>query len=399
MAENDAPVQRSEYIAHRKETEGQKWEEQPLHVHLKHTAELASKSASSFDAAEWGYFSGIVHDIGKYSQKFQRKIRGENIRVDHSTAGAQLAWNKNGLYQLMSYCIAGHHAGLPDSGSKQDDGSDGTLYGRLGKKVENYEAYKQEIEVSKIQRPPFSNTQGERFPDFTIATFIRFIFSCLVDADYLDTEAFMKKKRNIQYTTIEELTDRLDKYMKKKKWLENAEQETVNGHRTEILKSCISLSQGGKGIYQLTVPTGGGKTVSSLAFALHHAAQHKMERIIYVIPYTSIIEQTAEVFREILGAENVLEHHSNVNYEEKDIISDEIREKLQLATENWDCPVVVTTNVQFFESLYASRTSQCRKLHNIANSVIIYDEVQMLPVNYIKPCIPMFFVFNSPFSS
>lgn len=137
------------------------------------------------------------------------------------------------------------------------------------------------------------------------------------------------------------------------------------------------------------MPTGGGKTVSSLAFALHHAAQHKMERIIYVIPYTSIIEQTAEVFREILGAENVLEHHSNVNYEEKDIISDEIREKLQLATENWDCPVVVTTNVQFFESLYASRTSQCRKLHNIANSVIIYDEVQMLPVNYIKPCIVM----------
>ena len=124
MAENDAPVQRSEYIAHRKETDEQKWEEQPLHVHLKHTAELASKLASSFDAAEWGYFSGIVHDIGKYSQKFQRKIRGENIRVDHSTAGAQLAWNKNGLYQLMSYCIAGHHAGLPDSGSKQDDGSD-----------------------------------------------------------------------------------------------------------------------------------------------------------------------------------------------------------------------------------------------------------------------------------
>lgn len=389
MAENDAPVQRSEYIAHRKETDEQKWEEQPLHVHLKHTAELASKLASSFDAAEWGYFSGIVHDIGKYSQKFQRKIRGENIRVDHSTAGAQLAWNKNGLYQLMSYCIAGHHAGLPDSGSKQDDGSDGTLYGRLGKKVENYEAYKQEIEISKIQRPPFSNTQGERFPNFTIAAFIRFIFSCLVDADYLDTEAFMKKERNIQYTTIEELTDRLDKYMKKKKWMENAEQETVNGHRTEILKSCISLSQGEKGIYQLTVPTGGGKTVSSLAFALHHAAQHKMERIIYVIPYTSIIEQTAEVFREILGAENVLEHHSNVNYEEKDIISDEIREKLQLATENWDCPVVVTTNVQFFESLYASRTSQCRKLHNIANSVIIYDEVQMLPVNYIKPCIVM----------
>ncbi len=389
MAENDAPVQHSEYIAHRKETEEQKWEEQPLHVHLKHTAELASKFASSFDAAEWGYFSGMVHDIGKYSQKFQRKIRGENIRVDHSTVGAQLAWNKNGLYQLMSYCIAGHHAGLPDSGSKQDDESDGTLYGRLEKKVENYEAYKQEIEISKIQRPPFSNTQGERFPDFTVAAFIRFIFSCLVDADYLDTEAFMKRERNIQYTTIEELTDRLDKYMKKKKWLENAEQETVNGHRTEILKSCISLSQGEKGIYQLTVPTGGGKTVSSLAFALHHAAQHKMERIIYVIPYTSIIEQTAEVFREILGAENVLEHHSNVDYEEKDIISEEIREKLQLATENWDCPVIVTTNVQFFESLYASRTSQCRKLHNIANSVIIYDEVQMLPVNYIKPCIVM----------
>lgn len=158
--------------------------------------------------------------------------------------------------------------------------------------------------------------------------------------------------------------------------------ESVNGRRTEILKACLEKGEKEKGLFRLTVPTGGGKTVASLAFALRHAVKHHMDRIIYVIPYTSIIEQNAEVFRKILGDENVLENHCNVDYEG----SEELR-AMQLAAENWDRPVVVTTNVQFFESLFSNKSSKCRKLHNIANSVIIFDEAQMLPNDYLKPCL------------
>lgn len=139
-----------------------------------------------------------------------------------------------------------------------------------------------------------------------------------------------------------------------------------------------------RGLFHLTVPTGGGKTIASLAFALRHAVFHHMDHIIYVIPYTSIIEQNAEVFRNILGEENVLEHHCNVDYD-----SSEDLKPMQLASENWDKPVIVTTSVQFFESLFANTSSKCRKLHNIANSVVIFDEAQMLPVDYLKPCIAM----------
>lgn len=177
---------------------------------------------------------------------------------------------------------------------------------------------------------------------------------------------------------LDKLKDRISK------WLVNRDDTTVNGRRSEILRNCLEQGKTPKGLFQLTVPTGGGKTVASLAFALQHAVKNHMDRVIYVIPYTSIIEQNAQVFREILGSENVLENHSNVDYE-----SSEEFKPMQLAAENWDKPVVVTTNVQFFESLYANKSSKCRKLHNIVNSVIIFDEAQMLPPNYLKPCMAM----------
>ena len=170
-------------------------------------------------------------------------------------------------------------------------------------------------------------------------------------------------------------------------WMKNEDLDTVNGHRTEILKHCLELGAENKGLFRLTVPTGGGKTVASLAFALRHAVRHQMDRIIYVIPYTSIIEQNAKVFREILGNENVLENHCNVSFENSE--DSEEFEPMSLAAENWDKPVIVTTNVQFFESLFANKSSKCRKLHNIANSVVIFDEAQMLPADYLKPCISM----------
>ena len=214
--------------------------------------------------------------------------------------------------------------------------------------------------------------------------FTRMLYSCLVDADYLDTEAFMEgRPREREHVPLEELWNKLQRYISG--WF--PPKGELNRRRCDILEGCIRQGESrAPGLFTLTVPTGGGKTVASLAFALAHARKHGLRRVIYVIPYTSIIEQTAAVFRDILGEENVLEHHSNVLYDLEGE-ADPRTIRLARATENWDMPVVVTTAVQFFESLYACRSSQCRKLHSIAGSVVIFDEAQMLPVPYLRPCV------------
>lgn len=258
-----------------------------------------------------------------------------------------------------------------------------SLLGRLDKRLCDYSAYRKEIEIPQIATLPIA-MDPEKDPHFALSVFIRMLYSCLVDADFLDTEQFMNNGI-VQRDSGESMDALLDKlYHRISDWLENRDDTTIDGRRSEILRNCLEMGKSSKGLFQLTVPTGGGKTVASLAFALQHAVEHHMDRVIYVIPYTSIIEQNAQVFREILGNENVLENHSNVDYE----ISEEFK-PMQLAAENWDKPVVVTTNVQFFESLYANKSSKCRKLHNIVNSVIIFDEAQMLPPNYLRPCMAM----------
>lgn len=365
-----------EYLAHINE----KGEEQLLKQHLENTALRCGQFADSFGAYEWGYCCGILHDIGKYSLKFQNRIRGSEDQVDHSTAGAKLCWDKKGMYQFLSYCIVGHHAGLPDTGGSSDTGTRGTMMGRMKKKLEDYQAFEKEIEVPLLKKPPFQLGEGEN-AGFFFSMLIRMLYSCLVDADYLDTELFMNGKEiRDSGESIPTLYERFTENISG--WLDNQDLNTINGRRTEILKYCIKMGEAPRGLFRLTVPTGGGKTISSLAFALRHAKKHHMNRIIYVIPYTSIIEQNAKVFSDILGADNVLENHCNVDYE-----SDEELKPMQLAAENWDKPVIVTTNVQFFESLFSNKSSKCRKLHNIANSVIIFDEAQMLPNDYLKPCI------------
>lgn len=365
-----------EYCAHK---DGDR--EQLVREHLQGTAELAAEFAEKFGKADWGYCCGLLHDIGKYSREFQTKIReNPDLRVDHSTAGAKVCNELGGYYQCMTYCIAGHHAGLSDLGRR---GLSSSLCDRLDKKICDYSAYKSEIKIPELKTMPFDPTQVTD-PDFSLAAFIRMLYSCLVDADFLDTERFMKDGvvERDSGESMEMLFHKLQDHVAD--WLKNNDNTTINGRRSEILRNCLEQGKSPKGLFQLTVPTGGGKTVASLAFALRHAVEHHLDRVIYVIPYTSIIEQNAQVFREILGSENVLENHSNVDYED----SEEFK-PLQLAAENWDKPVVVTTNVQFFESLYANKSSKCRKLHNIVNSVIIFDEAQMLPANYLKPCMAM----------
>ncbi len=362
--------------------------EQTILDHSLATAELAGKFANAFNNRELGYACGLLHDMGKYSQGFQKRLRGGS-KVDHATAGAKEASESEMGLAIASYCaqycISGHHSGLLDFGSSSDVGGVPTLKGRLKKQLDDYQAYKQEIAIPKIPRIPLKSLDKD-IQGFSAAFLIRMIFSCLVDADRLDTENFMSNGavQRGGYDSIQTLFEKLNN--KVRQWLENDDLNTINGRRTAILKACLDKGRSDRGLFTLTVPTGGGKTISSLAFALQHAIENGMERIIYVIPYTSIIEQNAGVFKDILGYSNVLEHHSNATYKKGGDGDDEL-ELMQLAAENWDMPVIVTTNVQFFESLFSNNTSKCRKIHNIANSVIIFDEAQMLPTQYLKPCL------------
>lgn len=359
---------------------------QTLENHLKGVAENARFFAGAFDAEDWGYVAGLWHDLGKYSNEFQHRlgviegneahIETKTGRVDHSTAGAQHACKfLKHKGKMLAYAIAGHHAGLPNGKSNNNS----CLTKRLGKKIPDYLSCPDQIlDCTKLRDPPFG-LDKKRYA-FQLSFFIRMIFSCLVDADFLDTEAFLDNEKfswRKGYPDLHELDGRLTKALNKLN--ENAPGTTINKYRTEILKNCLDASQSDQGIFSLTVPTGGGKTLSSLAFAMKHALRHKLKRIIYVIPYTSIIEQNAAVFREILGEDSVLEHHSNFEPKEED-------HRSRLASENWDAPLIVTTNVQFFESLYCCKSSRCRKIHNIAKSVIILDEAQMLPVSLLRPC-------------
>ena len=263
---------------------------------------------------------------------------------------------------------------------RTDRAGEATLSGRFKKGAEGH--YLERCGESGVTLPTLPPETPERDP--LKASFrTRMLYSCLVDADFLDTERFMDGERGRGgYDDLPTLLRRLKEYIAP--WQEP--KTALNKLRCKILNSCLDAGSKPKGIYTLTVPTGGGKTVASLAFALRHAVAHGMKRVIYVVPYTSIIEQNAEVFREILGDGNVLEHHSGVQFELSDGASpEEVRRAL--AAENWDMPVIVTTAVQFFESIYANRSSKCRKLHNLADSVIIFDEAQMLPLCHLRPCV------------
>ncbi|RQD74710.1 MAG: CRISPR-associated helicase Cas3', partial [Candidatus Syntrophonatronum acetioxidans] len=364
-----------------------------LKDHLEDTAKLASDFAKAFNADQLGYIAGLLHDVGKYSPDFQKRLQGEKTKVDHSTAGALVALQSHKTFgKLLSYIIAGHHCGLTDWGSEVDESS---MVGRVNKKsIPDYSAYKEEIylpDMSKLSFPIKSSPSGL---GFSVQFFIRFLYSALVDADFIDTESVLNvEKASLRggKTDFCEMLSKLDAHLADMDT--SASQTFINRQRKEILSNCREKASIAPGLFTLTVPTGGGKTLSSMAFALKHLLAHSMERIIYVIPYTSIIEQNAAVFKKILGEEVVLEHHSNFNYPEDDMRETELEynsqtlAKIKLASENWNVPIITTTNVQFFESLFAAKSSRCRKLHNIANSIIIIDEAQMIPTGYLRPCV------------
>lgn len=364
------------------------WED--LEEHLRNVAALATCFASAFDAGDWGRLAGLWHDLGKFRPEFQARLRGSGESVEHAGVGAALAFAKDKTAGTpLAFAIAGHHAGLADPVGSGEGGRR-SLKERLTQNAKTLADLKAALPPSLIA--PAIPPLPDRLKDTrSLELWTRFLFSCLVDADYLATESFYSPGIRSSVAEgsdgIPVLRQRLDDFLDRLRESLPAERQgsLVNRRRAEVLAACRTAAELPPGAFSLTVPTGGGKTLSAMAFALRHAEFHGLRRVVVAIPYTSIIEQNAAVYREALGVPNVLEHHSGIDplaAEERDR---EAETRRRLAAENWDAPVVVTTNVQLFESLFAASPSRCRKIHNLAGSVLLLDEAQTLPVGYLLP--------------
>ena len=415
--------------------------------HLSMAGCLAGGFAQVFGHLDDGLLAGLVHDLGKYSNAFQRKIQDPDYSglIDHSTAGAMLLVQHG--CPLASMAVAGHHAGLSDFGS-QGELEGPTYSGRMNRAFSAGDcgpltlakAWERQLNIpqsafekgAKPSSPTAMNGRSGKRSFYSDMMLTRMLFSALVDGDRLDAEFFTSNRENrAEHYLLESLKEclgpdslageqapewdelrkaslmvasecdvedrarikRLTDIIENKadQYLDKPNKKTLDIKRCELLAQCLNCGRDasyGTGLYTLTAPTGSGKTISSIAFALEHAHTNNLRRIIYVIPYTSIIDQTVNQFETIFGADAVLPHYSEAPYQLKDESDmDEADLKRALAAENWNAPIVVTTAVQFFESLYSNKTSRCRKLHNIANSVIIFDEAQTLPVPYLRPCV------------
>ncbi len=367
--------------------------------HLDKVARLTAKFAEEMfpegsqeakTARQWGWLAGLWHDLGKFAPEWQaylkRKVSDlheddEVARVDHSTAGALFSIDKLKPFgALLAYVIAGHHAGLADG--RNEERSRSTLSERLNSHSREAKLPESIAEAVLSGLPPLKKGGDRKTLPFRLGFFTRMLFSSLVDADFLATESFMNRAQFRERLggcfkpSWDELIGCLDRTFD----AFGRPKNDVYRQREIVRRACLSQANKSVGFFNLTVPTGGGKTLSSMAFALRHAKRNKLDRVIYVIPFTSIIEQNADVFRSVFSDLEqsaewpiVLEHHSNLEPQKETT-------RNRLACENWEAPIVVTTNVQFFESLFANRTSRCRKLHNIANSVVIFDEAQNLPL-------------------
>ena len=357
------------------------WKVQSSEEHSVGVAKLAERFASEFGMGQWGSTLGRLHDKGKEKTAFQEYIRDVNgieghhnytqESKQHAIVGALNVMSLYGQSALNLFAnqIAGHHAGLYD-------------YCELEQKLQT--EFPEDV-CPVTEKYPLDRMQFQLVRE-DMHHLSRMLYSCLVDADFLDTEAFMNPeaaKLRGNKSSLNDLIPLLEQHLKDLK--KNAKDSDVNKIRNQVQQRCLEMSESEKGFYSLTVPTGGGKTLSSLLWAMKHAIRNGQKRIIIAIPYTSIIVQTAATLKNIFGEENVLEHHCNVDPEQ--IKDERLREQLRLATENWDYPIVVTTNVQLFESMFSNRPSDCRKLHNICNSVLILDEVQTLPTDFLQPIV------------
>ncbi|MCG2742212.1 MAG: CRISPR-associated endonuclease Cas3'', partial [Syntrophaceae bacterium] len=380
---------------------------------VSHLFGVSEKMHGLADNNIYGEITGILHDIGKYSKTFQEYLRrnSDKNKPDHSSAGAQWILSLlrrrseqigDGEIQrvveliarMISHCVVGHHSGLLN-GTSVGEGT--SLEHRLTKTVEPYSnnitpeisdkidslvsVLLSEENLDHICRWIDSDGSISGRGAYSLQFAIRMLFSALVDADRLDSEQAgnpdqWKTRISIKKDAFPVLLKKIEDHL-----ATLSTDGPVNKVRKEVSEQCKRAASNEPGFFDLTVPTGGGKTFSSLQFALHHAIKHGMRRVIYVMPYTTIIDQNAEEFRKVLdhdnGSTNVLEHHSNLEPKKETVES-------ELLADNWDSPIVVTTSVQFFESFYAAKPSRCRRLHAIRQAVIILDEAQTVPVRYLK---------------
>lgn len=345
------------------------WE--TLEQHANAVADRAAMFAAPFGGSQIARLLGLVHDLGKIKPRFQVKLQGVQNGEPHSAEGARLL--QTGFNPLLAACVAGHHSGLPD----------------IAEMIQRLQNVPDPVVPEWLTLPkaltPFGPLAGGA-AHFPIQFAIRMLFSCLVDADEVETAAFYDAidGRSVNRNPATITVDHQSAFNAYIAGFEGAA-GPVNQLRAEILTYARAQAAQDPGLFTLTVPTGGGKTLTSLGFAIDHALLHGMERIIHVIPFASIVEQTADVFGEVLGSDQVVEHHSTFDWDGVD--DEEDLRRLRRVTRNWDAPVIVTTAVQFFESLFASRKKRCAKLHNLARAVIVIDEAQTMPRKLLRPCL------------
>ena len=337
------------------------------------------------------YAMGMLHDIGKYQNSFQKKIISDlNSMVEHSTCGAVAAKEKykDALLLLMQYCIAGHHSGIPNGGYANDTSDMNTLCGRLKREFEDYSVYKKELCLPEINENEFNNflIDGCSNPKDIIEKFsfvVRYCFSCLTDADSNDTAEFCNGVKNHSLKAdfqkcLTKLNNKLSSFVCS---------TDLQKARSQIQNQVYKKTDLNSEIYLMNMPTGSGKTLCSMKFALERAIKTNKKRIIYIIPYNSIIDQTAELFENLFGNDaEILRHQSSFSYDDTDYTED-YKNVVRLATENWDAQIIITTAVQFFESVYANKRGKLRKMHNMADSILVFDEAHLMPENYLQPCL------------
>lgn len=364
------------YIAHI----SQDGRSQPLSEHLLNTAKLAEQFASAFGAGPWGRLVGELHDVGKTGRQWQNAlIQGKSTSIDHSSAGAQEAAELCGL--MAAYCIAGHHSGLPNGEEPPKNGQTLSLLQRLRKKIPELPPLQGWIPL-KFPGQPQLRPLGKG--GFSVSFFIRMLYSCLVDADLLDTEWFLMGSQLLEpgYDDIMTIFGKMTLSIKSF-FRSGSNKDQL---REKVLRCCLEQADHAPGLFTLTAPPGCGKTLSSLYFALRHAVKYNKRRVITVLPFLSFLDQTVCEYRKLLGDQNVVRHEADWGNDSREDTPQAPPSTMRFSSDNWDAPLIITTNQSFFESFYSSQPYSCRKLHNVANSVILVKEAQLIPLPLLSSC-------------